>query len=157
MQVHIPCVHILTRKTCFNHREKLLSQQGSCFHCREPVFKMDGIFKRRIVKYPLFSYTIGARTVYLFCCQILDQTPINQRAFLVSKPELAISCSSVKKVCESSLVFTLQFSHWWKFWHTRLFIIPWKPQWKPYKTAYNQNIDLWSKNTHQFRILYNLL
>ena len=30
----------------------------------------------------------GGSTEYLFCCQILDQTPINQRAFLVSKPEL---------------------------------------------------------------------
>ena len=84
---------------------------------------------------------LGIRLIYLFCCLTLDQTPISQRAFLVSKPELAISCSSpsVKKVCESSLVFTLQFSHWWKFWHTRLFIITWKPQWKPYNSLQSEN------------------
>ena len=108
------------------------------------------------------AYNDG-RTVYLFCCQFLDQTPINQRAFLVSKPELAISCSSpsVKKVCESSLVFTLQFSHWWKFWHTRLFIITWKPQWKPYNSLQSENrphcmwiTTFFSFNTNKIRIYW---
>ena len=33
----------LTGKTCFNHRENLLSLQGSCLHyCSEPVFKTGG-------------------------------------------------------------------------------------------------------------------
>ena len=34
-----------TGKTCFNHRENLLSSQGSCSecsHCKEPVFKTVG-------------------------------------------------------------------------------------------------------------------
>ena len=39
MKTGTPCAHILTRKTCFNHRENLFSLQGSCFHCKEPVFK----------------------------------------------------------------------------------------------------------------------
>ena len=43
----------------------------------------------------------GRRTVYLFCCQILDQTPINQRAFLVNKPELATKL--LQSQCEESL------------------------------------------------------
>ena len=38
----IPCSHILTRKTCFNPRENLLSLRGFCSHCREPVFKTGG-------------------------------------------------------------------------------------------------------------------
>ena len=78
---------------------------------------------------------------YTGCCiSPYSFVPINIYS-VVSKPELAISCSSpsVKKVCESSLVFTLQFSHWWKFWHTRLFIITWKPQWKPYNSLQSEN------------------
>jgi hypothetical protein len=42
MKTGIPCAHILTRKTCCNHRENLLSLQGSCLQFREPVFKTDG-------------------------------------------------------------------------------------------------------------------
>ena len=39
MKTGIPCAHILTEKTYFNHRENLLSIQGSYSFCREPVIK----------------------------------------------------------------------------------------------------------------------
>jgi hypothetical protein len=39
MKTGTPCV---IGKTCFNHSEKLLSLQGSCSHCKEPVFKTGG-------------------------------------------------------------------------------------------------------------------
>ena len=42
MKTVIPCAHILTGKTCFNHKKNLLLLQGSCSHCREPVFKTGG-------------------------------------------------------------------------------------------------------------------
>ena len=42
MNTSIPCTQILTGKTCFNHWENLPSLQGSCSHCREPVFKTGG-------------------------------------------------------------------------------------------------------------------
>ena len=35
MKTGIPCAHILRGKTCFNHKENLLSLQGTCFQNRE--------------------------------------------------------------------------------------------------------------------------
>ena len=45
MKTGNPCAHILTGKTCFNHRENLHSLQGSYSHCRD--------FLARPLFYPL--------------------------------------------------------------------------------------------------------